>query len=357
MINMDKTPPSGPDRSRSEFDPVPGTPHLEAAEVHRAAAEAAAARRDFDTALRERFRAMLRGLEQHGILKVRRSRTAQETADEAAAALPLRQSAELPPAAFGFDEVVYGGRPAGENEYRRLEAADVFSAAAPPPATEPIEVDSEKRKDRVRRSLPLPELLRDHRFWIALVALVLLALLLWAGLHSCAAPSAPPPPPDSPPPPDLPPPRDGDIDPPDLVGSDSIFGRLPAPVAFGGLQFLVTAVLLVWWRARRRGALVGEPRPVEVAADELLTGQAGLYRRSGDHEHIAAVLRAATLRRVRRTLGATAGDTPDALVAAIATRINADPRLIGTALYGPVPDASAVELIAAQLEWIEAEIG
>lgn len=262
----------------------------------------------------------------------------------------------MPPAALDFDEVVYGGRPAGEDEYRRLEVVDVFSTAAPPPATEPIEVDSEKRKGRIRRPLPLPELLRDHRFWIALVALALLALLLWAGLHSCAAPSAPPPP-DSPPPPDLPPPRDGDMDPPELVGSDSVFGRLPAPVAFGGLQLLVAIVLLIWWRARRRGALVGEPHPVEVAADELLTGQAGLYRRSGDHEHIAAVLRAVTLRRVRRALGATAGDTPDALVAAIATRINADPRLIGTALYGPVPDASTVELIAVQLEWIEAEIG
>lgn len=353
---MDRTPPSGPDRPRSELDPVPGTPHLETAEVHRTAAEAAAARRDFDTALRERFRAMLRGLEQHDVLKVRRSRTARETADEAAAALPPRQSAELPPAALDFDEVVYGGRPAGEDEYRRLEVVDVFSTAAPPPATEPIEVDSEKRKGRIRRPLPLPELLRDHRFWIALVALALLALLLWAGLHSCAAPSAPPPP-DSPPPPDLPPPRDGDMDPPELVGSDSVFGRLPAPVAFGGLQLLVAIVLLIWWRARRRGALVGEPHPVEVAADELLTGQAGLYRRSGDHEHIAAVLRAVTLRRVRRALGATAGDTPDALVAAIATRINADPRLIGTALYGPVPDASTVELIAVQLEWIEAEIG
>lgn len=355
MTHMRMTPPSDSDQPRSELDPVPGTPHLAAAEVHRAAAEEAAARRDFDTALRERFRAMLRGLEQHGILTVRRSRTAREAVDEAAVALPPRQTAQLPPAASGFDEVVYGGRPAGEDEYRRLEAADIFSAAAPPPATEPIEVDAPERKDRAHRPLPLPELLRDHRFWIALVALALLILLLWAGLHSCAAPSAPPPPPDSPP--GLPPPRDGDIEPPDLVGSDSVFGRLPAPIAFGGLQFLIAAGLMVWWRARRRGALVGEPHPVEVAADELLTGQAGLYRRSGDHEHIAAVLRAATLRRVRRTLGATAGDTPDALVAAIAARINADARLIGTALYGPVPDASTVELIAAQLEWIEAEIG
>ncbi len=344
-------PPSDPYRP----PPAPDIPHLESAEAHRAAAEAAAARQDFDTALRERFRAMLRGMEQHGVLKVRRSRTAHETAHEAAGTLPSPQSTELSPTARGFDEVVYGGRPAGEDEYHRLSTVDIFSAAAPPPAPEPVEVDAGERKNRAHRSLSLPTLLRDHRFWITLVASVLLVVLLWAVLHSCGAPptsSAP----DAPPPPTRQP-RDGDTAPPGLVGSDSVFGRLPAPVAFGGLQFLIVIGLLAWWRARRRGALVGEPRPVEVAADELLTGQAGLYRRSGDHEHIAAVLRAATVRRVRRALGTGAGDTPDALIAAIATRINADPRLIGTALYGPVPDASTVELIAAQLEWIEAEIG
>jgi hypothetical protein len=184
-----------------------------------------------------------------------------------------------------------------------------------------------------------------------------LLLVLYAVLQGCSGPSAPRAP-DAPPidPPPMDPPS-GDYDPdlPRPTGDDSLFERTPDRLAFGGLQFLIAAALLVWWRARRRGTVVGEPRPVEVAADELLAGQAGLYRRSGDHAHIADVLRAATVRRLRRALGT--GTSPEELTAAVAARIGTDPAVVGSALYGPVPDASALELVAAQLEWIEAEVG
>lgn len=163
----------------------------------------------------------------------------------------------------------------------------------------------------------------------------------------------------TPEPPDIPPnlpepefPEDPDFG----SGSDSIFERLPAPVAFGGLQFLIAGALLVWWRARRRGALVGEPRPVEVTANELLAGQAALYRRSKDYEYVAAKLRAATLRRVRSPLGVTADTAPEQVVAALIARTGADANWVYAALYGPVPDEPTLEMVAAQLEWIEAEV-
>src|SRR5690606_27970440 len=144
-----------------------------------------------------------------------------------------------------------------------------------------------------------------------------------------------PPPPDLPPPSIPDPPDDPDL--PPIEGRDSIFDSLPAPLAFGGLMLLITSALLVWWRAVRRGALVREPRPVEVAANELLAGQAAV-------------------RRMTPGLGAAAGAGPDELIAAIAGRSGLDPGLVHAALYAPVPDASALGVVAAQLDLIETEV-
>ncbi|QIS07998.1 DUF4129 domain-containing protein [Nocardia arthritidis] len=342
-------------------DRIPEQPHLGAAAEHRAAAENAAQQRDFDRALRERFRAVLRGMEQRGVLDVRRSRTARETPDEASTAIAPELADELRPAASSFDEVVYGGRPATEDEYRRLEYADRYSAAAPPPAPEPVDTDFVEKPPRAqRRPLELPELLRNPKFWAAVLGVLVLGLLLWAMLQSCGAPNAPTPPKPPPIPTQTPPTKSPTSEPDDSdfgKGSDSIFERLPGPVVFGGLQFLIAAGLLAWWRGRRRGALVAEPRPVEVAANEILAGQAALYRRGKDHQHVAGKLRAATMRRIRPMLGVTADTTPDRLVAAVAARTGADPNLIGSALFGPVPDAPTLELVATQLHWIETEVG
>ncbi|WP_194825306.1 DUF4129 domain-containing protein [Nocardia sp. XZ_19_231] len=334
---------------------VPPRPRLGAAAEHRAAAENAAGRRDYDRALRERFRAVLRGLEQDGSLPVRRSRTAQETADDATTALPLEQSTELHPAARSFDEVVYGGRAATEDEYRRLEYADRYSQSAPPPVLDPLEIEVVEREPKQRRKLPpLPGILRSPRFWATLAAGLAIALLIYATMQSCGAPNAPDTPdlPDPPNPPDTPP-DDSDLD--FGSGKDSIFTRLPGWLAFGGLQFLLAFVALIWWRARRRGALVGEPRPVEVAANELLAGQAGLYRRSGDVAHVAHIVRAATLRRIKPRLGGELTD--DQLVAVVSSRLGVPAQQIGTVLFGDVPDETTLNYVAAHLEWIETELG
>ncbi|MEU7763638.1 DUF4129 domain-containing protein [Nocardia sp. NPDC049190] len=335
-------------------DRVPNAPRLGSAADHRTAAESAAQRGDFDSALRERFRAVLRGLEQRGVLEVRRSRTARETAVDVTAALSLQVGVELRPTADSFDEVVYGGRPATENEYRRLEYADRFSAAAPPPVPEPTEIDAAAKRPRTRRRLPpLPKLLRSPKFWMVLVAAAIVLLLLYGALQSCSAPTAPPPPKPPSDLPDAPSPGRPVLGP----GADPIWERLPAPVFFGGSQFLIAAVVVVWWRARRRGALVREPRPVEVAANELLAGQAALYRRSKDHDHVAAKLRAATLRRIRTPLGVTADTPPDRVVAVLAAKTGADPNHIAAALFGLVPDPGTLRRVAAHLEWIESEVG
>ncbi|UGT40464.1 DUF4129 domain-containing protein [Nocardia yamanashiensis] len=341
--------------------PTPPPPALGPAAAHLAAAEAAAQRAEFGVALRERYRAVSRGLEQRGVLEVEPGRTAQETARAATTAMPA-EAVELQPVAHSFDEIVYGGRPATEAEYRRLEHADRFSIA-PPPKSEPVEVGAEKRKARKRRParkgkgdrepVEWPALLRDWRFWAAILGALLLFLFIYALMHMSAPdvpdkPTTPPPKPETP---DQP-----DIDPDFGEGDDSIFESLPGWLAFGGTQWLLVWVIVICWRGRRRGAVVGEPRPVEAPANELLTGQAGLYRKSRDHDHVAAKLRAAALRRLRPALHVTADAPPELVVAAIAGRTGADPGSVRAALYDPVADRATLELVAAQLEWIEAEV-
>ncbi|WP_410653526.1 DUF4129 domain-containing protein [Amycolatopsis sp. cmx-4-54] len=90
---------------------------------HRKAAEEAASRGDFDDAVRERFRALVRSLEERALLDEKSGRTADEAALEAGrllpdVAAPLRAGARL------FDDVHYGGIPATEAGYRSLSELD-----------------------------------------------------------------------------------------------------------------------------------------------------------------------------------------------------------------------------------------
>jgi len=90
---------------------------------HRRAAAEALARGDVAEAVRERFRAVVRILEERGLLDPRPGRTADEAASEAAALLPGCADG-LWAAARLFDEVWYGGRTATEAAYERIAAVD-----------------------------------------------------------------------------------------------------------------------------------------------------------------------------------------------------------------------------------------
>lgn len=90
---------------------------------HRTAADAAAARRDYATACRERFRAVVRDLEERTILDPRPGRTADETAAEVAA-LSDAAGPAVSAAARAFDEVLYGGRTATAETDALMKAAD-----------------------------------------------------------------------------------------------------------------------------------------------------------------------------------------------------------------------------------------
>ncbi|WP_315097660.1 DUF4129 domain-containing protein [uncultured Cellulomonas sp.] len=99
----------------------------------RAAAEAAAARADWSLAVLERFRAVVRGLEERTVLDERAARTAHEAAVAAAARLPALGE-QLVAAGRTFDDVAYGHEPATADDERRLRELDVRVRDARPSA-------------------------------------------------------------------------------------------------------------------------------------------------------------------------------------------------------------------------------
>jgi hypothetical protein len=98
---------------------------------HRAAADAHAAAGAWAEAVRERLRAVVRSLEERAVLDERAGRTADEAAAEAGRALPSC-AVGLRAAAVLFDEVWYGGRPAGPESYAALRDLDAQVQAARP---------------------------------------------------------------------------------------------------------------------------------------------------------------------------------------------------------------------------------
>lgn len=104
---------------------------------HRTAADLAAAEARWSDAVRERFRAVVRSLEERGLVDELPGRTAQEVADDAAAALPT-VAAALHDGARLFDDVCYGSRAATADHDRQLRVLDTQVAAAR--ATTPSEM-------------------------------------------------------------------------------------------------------------------------------------------------------------------------------------------------------------------------
>ncbi|MGW6131497.1 DUF4129 domain-containing protein [Cellulomonas sp. NPDC055163] len=94
----------------------------------RAAADAAAAREDWHAAVAERFRAVVRSLEERTVLDERPGRTAHEAVEAAAYRLPSSATA-LRDAGRLFDDVVYGDQPAGPADDARLREVDAAVAA------------------------------------------------------------------------------------------------------------------------------------------------------------------------------------------------------------------------------------
>ncbi|RYV50186.1 DUF4129 domain-containing protein [Pengzhenrongella frigida] len=99
----------------------------------RAAADASAARGDWSAAVLDRFRAIVRSLEERTLLDEWPGRTAHEAAEAGAVRLPSHTS-ELRRAGRTFDEVCYGKVAAGPDTDAWLRALDGALAATRPVA-------------------------------------------------------------------------------------------------------------------------------------------------------------------------------------------------------------------------------
>jgi hypothetical protein len=96
---------------------------------YRVLAEQHAAQGDWPSAVRNRFRAVVRELETQAILDVRPARTAWEAAYRASRVLPSCREA-LQGGAESFNAVVYGDRPADSATYQQMVAVDQQVTAA-----------------------------------------------------------------------------------------------------------------------------------------------------------------------------------------------------------------------------------
>jgi hypothetical protein len=113
----------------SLFDDGPrsATEHRNAAETHAAAGQ-------WNQALQERMRGLVRALEERALLDPRPGRTADEAATEAGRPLP-GHATRLRTAAREFDDVTYGGRTADRSAYLRLRDLDLDLEHAAPQLT------------------------------------------------------------------------------------------------------------------------------------------------------------------------------------------------------------------------------
>jgi len=89
----------------------------------RADADAAAARGDWSLAVLERFRAVVRDLEERTVIESRPGRTAHEAAEAALQRMPTLRTG-LRTAARLFDDVAYGGREATRADEAELRELD-----------------------------------------------------------------------------------------------------------------------------------------------------------------------------------------------------------------------------------------
>lgn len=103
----------------------------------RDSADAAAARGDWSAAVLDRFRALVRSLEERVVIDERPGRTAQEAAHDAAVRLPA-VAGELHDAAGLFDDVCYGTLPAGPGDDSRLRDLDERVRQLRPEASTPV---------------------------------------------------------------------------------------------------------------------------------------------------------------------------------------------------------------------------
>lgn len=142
----------------------------------------------------------------------------------------------------------------------------------------------------------------------------------------------------------------------DLRGSSDRVIRAALPRWFMPSLWLVGAALaaLALVRGRRLGRLVREPLPVVVRAIETTRARGALYRRSRDTGRAGAILRSATLTRLRRRLGLPSHASAEAVSERLAAVSGRTASAVAAVLTGPLPaDEAALGALARDLTALE----
>ncbi len=131
-------------------------------------------------------------------------------------------------------------------------------------------------------------------------------------------------------------------------------GLLPAWLAPTLALLATSLIVLALIRGRRLGRLVREPLPVVVRAVETTESRGRLYRRAQDRPRAAAVLRLATLDRLRSRLGLRRGDSVETLARAISAATGRPVSEVLDLVSGPEPtDDAALVRLAQDLSDLE----
>jgi hypothetical protein len=141
------------------------------------------------------------------------------------------------------------------------------------------------------------------------------------------------------------------------AGPRSFGSLVPLAAKLVAVQLGLALLLTALWRARRLGPLVTERLPVVVRASETVEGHARLYRSRRARDRVAAALRAAAAGRLTPAIGLSAGATPAAVTAGLASRSTLDEARVAELLYGPVPGSDAALItLASDLDALEGEV-
>lgn len=128
-------------------------------------------------------------------------------------------------------------------------------------------------------------------------------------------------------------------------GDASLADLVPTRVRFALLQLAIAFAVVVAWRARRLGAPVTEPQPVQVHGSELVTAVGHLLQQTRARGQAARLLREDLRRELADRLGLPA-DSPAEQVATAAARRTGRPPDDLTALLTGAEPASEAALVA-----------
>ncbi len=138
-------------------------------------------------------------------------------------------------------------------------------------------------------------------------------------------------------------------------GGTSLSDLIPNRVLLALLQLALAFAAYVWFRARRVGKPVVEPRPTTLAGSDLVEAVGRLRRAEKDPERSAAILRDDLRRTLSRRLGVPADTSVDDLVA-VAALTGADPDRLRAALEGRADDDDALVTLARTIAQTRQEI-